>query len=152
MVCCLLMTGCSSAGKLPEVRLTEAKSITARWENVTVVMTVTETGCTIAFESPEPLKDLTLVYAGQRLTASCNGLETEVPDLFAAGILPLYQGVLACKAEGWSDAGEGLRRISLDGTEFLLYYDSVGGLITRLEAKGAEGTLAYQILSCTEKE
>ena len=152
LACCMLLTGCGSGGIAPEAQLASAKSIYARWNDVTMVMTVTETGCEFAFDTPETLQTLRLVFDGTVLTADCEGLVAEVSPLFAAGILPLYRGVLACKVPQWEDAGEGVRRISLDGTDFLVYYDPVGGLITRLEVKGAEGILAYQILSCTEKE
>ena len=152
MACCIILTGCAGGGKTPETQLATAQRITAKRNDVVFDMTVTETGCEITFERTQGLELLTLSFDGETLTANCDGLETEVPPLFAEGILPLYQGVLACKTPGWEDAAEGIRRISLDGKDFLVYYDPVGGLMTHLEVKGAEGTLAYQILSCIEKE
>ena len=152
LVCLFLLTGCVRTGSAPEKQLADAQAVAAKWRDVCFSMVMTETGCEITFDTPETLKALTLVYDGKTATAHCEGLDTKVPTLFAAGILPLYRGVRACKTETWEDAGEGLRQITLDGETFLVYYDPAGGTVTRLEVKGAEGADGYQILGCIESE
>jgi hypothetical protein len=152
LICFLLLTGCVRTDSAPEKQLAAAQAVTAKWKDLCFSMAMTETGCEFTFDTPETLKVLTLVYDGDTMTAHCAGLDTEVPALFAAGILPLYRCVLACRMEAWEDVGEGLRQITLDGETFLMYYDPVGGTITRLEAKGAEGSDGYQILACIESE
>ena len=152
LICLLLLTGCTRTSSAPEKQLAAAQAVTAKWRDVCFSMAMTDTGCEITFDTPETLRELTLVYDGETMTANCDGLETEVPALFAAGILPLYRGVQACKAESWEDAGEDLRQITLDGETFLVYYDPAGGTVTRLEVKGAEGADGYQILACIESE
>ncbi len=147
----VLLTGCTPREDLPEKQLAGAKEIVARCDTVEFTMVMTETGCQVRFVSPPTLKPLFLTCEGQTLRAQYDEIETEVPMSFAQRILPLYRAVQVSRTEEAEDAGEGIRRITLDGNEFLMYYDPVGGLITRLEAKGAEGTWVYQVLSCIER-
>lgn len=152
LLCWIVLAGCAQKGTPPEAEFADASQITAKWKETVFTVTVTDTGCKFSFDAPETLRALTLVYDGKKMTADCNGLVTEVPTLFAKGILPFYRGVLACKSHTWQNAEEGIRRITLDGETFLLYYDPAGECITRLEVKGAEGTAEYEILSCIKSE
>lgn len=113
-------------------------------------MEQTETGCLFRFASPEILQELTLSYDGTLLHASYKGLETDVTSAFAGNVLPLYRTVHAFETASVVQKSENIRAVTLDETEFLLYYDKEGGAVTRLEAKGADGTFVYDVLSCTK--
>ncbi len=116
-------------------------------------MEMREKGCAFRFASPEILDDLVLRYDEEALHAVYNGIETEVPASFAGGLLPLYHAVRAFQTETPVQKGKNIRTVTLDETEFLLYYDTEGGLPTRLETKGADGiTFGYDILSCIEND
>lgn len=149
---CLLFGGCKGGTQTPEETLRSAAEITLSVEDVTMVLTLTEEGCIFGFTAPETLKRLTVRYDGEELTATYGTLETRVPDSFLGRILPAYDLLTAFRTETASQAGENIRKIALDEREFLLYYDSESGRITRLEVKGADGTFCYDVLSYIEKD
>ncbi len=112
-------------------------------------METSKTGCTFRFASPEILDKLVITYNGELLHAVYEDMETDVARSFASGLLPLYRAVCAFETEDAVQSAENIRAVTLDETEFLLYYDTEGGMPTRLETKGADGTFCYDVLSCT---
>lgn len=147
---CILLCGCGGKAWSPEEALRSAGEITLSTEDVTTVVTFTEEGCVFRFTAPETLKRLTVCYDGKELTATYGTLETRVPGSFLGKILPAYHLLKAFREETAAQGGENIRKITLDEREFLLYYDSESEKITRLEVKGADGTLCYDVLSYIE--
>lgn len=108
-------------------------------------------GCVFRFSSPEILQKLTVTYDGTDFTAVYDGIETQVSGIFLQEVFPLYEAVHAFLTGNAEQIGENIRKIALDGNEFLLYYESEGGVITRLDAKGADSLYSFEILSCIER-
>lgn len=115
-------------------------------------MEMQETGCIFRFASPEMLDCLVLTYDGEVLHAAYDGIETDTALGFAGGLLPLYNAARAFETHTAVQTAENIRALTLDETEFLLYYDTEGGMPTRLETKGADGTFVYDILSCAKHD
>lgn len=153
LIYCILLTGCvGNGGHDPLVNLMEAELITVSNGKQLFTLELTENGGIFRFSSPEILQNLTVTYDGETFHAVYDTLETDVPTAFLGEVFPLYKAVLAFRTMEAMKESENILSVSLDGTTFLLYYDSEGGVITRLEAKGADGTRGFDVLSCIKKD
>ncbi len=147
-------TGCMrSSSRNPQELLKNAATITATNGELLFTLELTDYGGNFRFSAPELLEDLTITVAGETVTATYCELETQIDTAFFAGIFPIYQAVQAFRKEEAKRIGnENILSVSLDGTTFLLYYDSGGSTITRLEAQGADGSKGFDVLSCLPPE
>lgn len=151
-LCVLVLSACAVNSPDPAKTLCEADVITVTTGTYICSMEMLETGCAFRFASPEILDDLVLTYDGTQLHACYDGIETDVPASFASALLPLYDAVRAFKMHSALQTAKNIRTVTLDETEFLLYYDTEGGMPTRLETKGADGVFGFDILSCTKHD
>lgn len=153
LICCLLLAGCDIQS-LPDplAALKEAELITVSDGIQLFTLELTQGGGIFRFSSPELLQKLTVEYDGNAFYAAYDGLETEVAGTFLRDVFPLYEAVCAFRTAEAERESENILSVSLDGRTFLLYYDSEGGVITRLEVKGADGTKGFDVLSCIKKD
>ena len=146
----LLFSGCSDARRDPVRTFCEADVITVTTGQLICSLMRTENGCVFRFATPEILAPLEIRYDGDVLHAVYDGIETDLADGACSSVLPLYRALCAFESEKAIPTDENIRSVTLDETEFLLYYDTEGGMPTRLETKGADGVFGFDILSCTK--
>ena len=145
--------GCSVISSPDPIKtLCGADVITVSTDAFICSMEIHDGGCTFRFATPALFESLVLSYDGTRLHALYGDLETDVSENFARALVPLYRTVRAFATETAIQKDKNIRAVTLDETEFLLYYDSEGGMPTRLEMKGEDGTFGFDILSCIEND
>lgn len=151
--CMVLFAGCGFVASPDPVKtLCQAEVITFTNGQWICSMKRVAEGFEIRFATPETIAPLVLTYDGKVLHAAYDGLETDVPHGFAGGVMPLFDAVRVFETNESRQKSENIRMITLDETEFLLYYDKKSGMPTRLETKGADGVFGFDILSCIEND
>lgn len=139
LLCGLVCSGCFAPSAVgdPISSLPGLQSLTATDGNVTFTWERTADGCVFRFHSPAALQKLQVEVRADGLKANCDGLEADVPKSFLSGILPFHEALTAfceqgANAKQTEEENQKIFRLSLDGTVFLLYYDTEIRAITKL--------------------